>query len=292
MPAAEVEIGPELVRRLLRAQHPDLAGLALEVLASGWDNVIVRAGEELVVRLPRRTLGAELIAHEQRWLPVLAPRLPLPVPVPVRIGAPGCGYPWAWSVCAYLPGQVAALAAPEPHRAAGDLARFLAALHTPAPDDAPRNAFRGIPLAGRIPSFADSLARLGDLLDIQAVTERWEAALAAPVWPGPPVWLHGDLHPANLLVDAGRLSGVIDFGDVTSGDPATDLAVIWMLLPRAAHDRFWTAYAGAAQHEVNDALRRRTQGWALALGVVFVAHSADNPRMAAIGRRTLDALLE
>ncbi|MER7151067.1 phosphotransferase [Streptomyces lydicus] len=41
--------------------------------------------------------------------------------------------------------------------------------------------------------------------------------------------LHGDLHPANILVDRGRIRAVIDFGDITSGDPATDLSVAWML---------------------------------------------------------------
>ncbi|MDQ1465634.1 MAG: hypothetical protein QOH10_49, partial [Actinomycetota bacterium] len=147
-PAAEVAIDDGLVRRLLTEQLPDLRGLPLVRLAEGWDNVIFRLGDELTVRLPRRRLAAELVEHEQRWLPELAPKLPLAIPAPVGIGRPGPGYPWAWSVCPWLPGAVAQQVAPDdPFDAATRLGRFLAALHEPAPPDAPANPFRGVPLA-------------------------------------------------------------------------------------------------------------------------------------------------
>lgn len=71
MPAAEVDVSPGLVRRLLADQHPDLAHLPVELMAHGWDNVMYRVGDELAARLPRREMGARLIGHEQRWLPVL-----------------------------------------------------------------------------------------------------------------------------------------------------------------------------------------------------------------------------
>jgi len=112
MPAAEIDIPVELVRDLLREQHRDLADLPLRVLANGWDNVLVRIGEELVARLPRRAVAVDLIRREQEWLPQLAPALPLPIPVPVRLGRPGCGYPWPWTVLAYLPGEPAAVTPP------------------------------------------------------------------------------------------------------------------------------------------------------------------------------------
>ncbi len=98
MPAAELDVTPKLVRRLLREQHPDLAGLRVELLANGWDNVVFRLGDELAVRMPRRGAAATILRNEQRWLPVLAPGLPLPVPEPVRTGEPGSGYPWPWSI--------------------------------------------------------------------------------------------------------------------------------------------------------------------------------------------------
>lgn len=292
MPAAEVDVTPGLVRRLLTAQHPDLSYLPVTLMANGWDNAIFRLGSDLVARLPRRELGARLIAHEQKWLPVLAPSLPLPVPAPVRIGRPGEDYPWPWSVVPFLPGQVAAEQPPaEPAVAAAGLGRFLGALHAPAPEDAPANEFRGIPLASRDAVTAAGLASLGDLIDQQAAARAWESALNVPAWDGAPVWLHGDLHPANILVHHGELSGVIDFGDLTSGDPATDLGVAWMMFGGAERRVFRDAYASTAGLRVGADLWRRAKGWALALGVVTWAHSADNPLMTRIGRRTLRAVL-
>jgi len=292
MPAAEVDIPPELVRRLLAAQQPDLAHLPLEVMAHGWDNLLYRLGDRLVVRLPRRAVAAQLAEHEQRWLPVLAPRLPLPVPAPVRAGRAGLGYPWPWSVIPFLPGRIAARNPPaDPRDAAVSLGRFLAALHAPAPPDAPANPYRGIPLADRGAAVTQHLTVLGSLVDPRAVRHAWERAVAAPAWDGPPVWLHGDLHPANILVDRGRISAVIDFGDLTSGDPATDLAVAWMLLPADCHVFFQDAYGAASGYPVGEDTWARARGWALALSLAFLAHSGDNPLLTRIGNRTINAVL-
>jgi aminoglycoside phosphotransferase (APT) family kinase protein len=286
MPPAEVEVTPALLRGLLAEQHPDLAQLPVTVLANGWDNVVFRVGGDLLARLPRREMGARLVNHEQRWLPVLAPRLPLPIPAPVRTGRPGLGYPWPWRIVPYLPGQVAAEAPPaDPAAAAVSLGGFLAALHTPAPPDAPVNPFRGVPLADRTDTFMQNLSAVADQVDRAAVRRAWATALAAPRWREPPVWVHGDLHPANILVRDGRISGVLDFGDLTAGDPAIDLSVGWMLLPADCHPAF------RAAARASDASWARATGWALALGLVYLAHSADNPQLAAVGQRTLRAVL-
>jgi len=98
MPAAEHDVDASLVHALLREQHSDLAGLPLVDAGHGWDNSLYRLGDDLLVRLPRRRASADLIEQECRWLPELAPRLPMATPVPLRIGRPGCGYPWAWSI--------------------------------------------------------------------------------------------------------------------------------------------------------------------------------------------------
>jgi aminoglycoside phosphotransferase (APT) family kinase protein len=292
MPAAEVDVSPDLVRRLVAAQHPDLAHLPVEVMTNGWDNVMCRVGGELVARMPRREMGARLIVHEQRWLPVLQPRLPLPVPAPVRTGRPGLGYPWPWSLVAFIPGQVAARTPPTgPRDAAVCMGRFLAALHTTAAPDAPPHTTRGVPLASRAEAVAENLGLLGGRVDHAAVMRAWEAAVAAPMWDGPPMWLHGDLHPANILVHRGRISGVIDFGDITSGDPAADLSIAWMLLPAEYHDVFQNAYRAAATYPAGGACWARAKGWALVVGLVCLGHSADNPLIAGIGRRTVAAVL-
>ena len=292
MPAAEVDVSIGLLGRLLAAQHPDLAGLPITALANGWDNVIFRLGDDLLARLPRRAMAAALAAHELRWLPVLAPGLPLPVPVPLRAGAPGAGYPWQWSIVPYLPGEPAAAHPPaDPLAAADALAGFLAALHRPAPPDAPANPVRGVPLARRAESFAANLAAVGPIPDRATVLRVWADALAAPVFDQPPVWLHGDMHPANLLVLRGRISGVIDFGDVTAGDPASDLAIAWMLLPPEVRPVFRDRYRSGGPAVLDDGLWTRARGWALALGLVFLAHSADNPQLLAVGERTLREIL-
>ena len=294
MPVAEVEVSADLVRRLLADQHPDLARLPVDFLANGWDNELYRVGDGLVARLPRRALGAQIIKNEQRWLPGLAPRLPLPIPYPERTGVPACGYPYSWSVVPYLPGVPAAQASFfDPVAAATAVGGFLGTLHVPAPADAPANPFRGVPLAERAGSFAANLALIDGQaqVDPDVVLRGWDAALAAPSYDGPPVWLHGDLHPANVLVNDGQVSGVIDFGDITAGDPAGDLSVAWMLFPLGCHNSFWSAYQAAGGRN-DDALRARARGWAINLAIVFLAHSEDNPVLLEVGRRTLSTVLE
>ena len=293
MPVAEVAVTADLVRRLLAGQHPDLAHLPVEFLANGWDNVMFRVGPELAARLPRRALGAQILVHEQRWLPLLAPRLPLPIPYPERIGHPAHGYPWPWSIVLYLPGEPAATADRLDLPLAADaIAGFLGALHLPAPADAPPNPFRGVPLAQRAENFRKHLDTLAGQVDRAAVLGLWEDALAAPAFAGPPVWLHGDLHPANILVRDGRVTGIIDFGDITAGDPAVDLSVAWMLLPASLAAAFrdaYQAYRGAAAADA--ALWRRARGWALNHALACLANSADNPLINGIGARTLRAVL-
>jgi aminoglycoside phosphotransferase (APT) family kinase protein len=168
---------------------------------------------------------------------------------------------------------------------AATLGAFIAALHTVGPADGPRTAWRGVPLAQRDETIRGLLVPMRDVVDVEAVSDAWDAALAVPAWRGPDVWLHGDLHPANMLVDGGRLSAVIDFGDLVVGDPATDLMSAWMLLPAQAR------LILAAAVGVDDATWARGRGWALNWGIVCLAHSADNPVLATIGRRAVDEVL-
>ncbi len=166
------------------------------------------------------------------------------------------------------------------------LASFLAALHRPAPPDAPRNPYRGVPLDARDQALRDGLETLDESIDVGQVVENWERAKAVEPWPQDPVWLHGDVHPLNLLVGHGRLHAVIDFGDVCAGDPASDLAVAWMLFDDDARARFRRSAAPAGG--VDDATWCRAWGWALALGVAL-ANGDD--RVRAIGLRTLHTAL-
>lgn len=199
----------------------------------GWDNTLFRLGRELVVRIPRRQLGADLVAIEHRWLGPIAARLSLPAPARMGLGRPGAGYPWAWSVCPWLPGQMAASA----RRLSADtmarqLATVLAALHLEGPRDAPVHPFGGgRSIAARDESVGALIAQWPVPPERALLAQAWERATSAPEWSGPDLWLHGDLHPANLLVSRGRLRAILDFGDLCAGDPAVDLISAWMLLP-------------------------------------------------------------
>jgi aminoglycoside phosphotransferase (APT) family kinase protein len=290
VPPAEVDIDVKLVEALLREQQADIASLPIIEAGEGWDNKLFRLGEDLVVRLPRRLAAATLIEHEMRWLPAIAPHLPLPVPVPVRVGRPGCGFPWAWVVAPWFPGTPAqTVAGGLSATSATLLAHFLIALHRPAPSDAPINPFR-TSLPARSEVFLERLQRLGRSIDTERAMDVWREALDATQWPGLPVWTHGDLHPGNLVVNDGQLTAVIDFGDLTAGDPAVDLAVAWMLASTEAQAAFRNRLQQHGQR-LDGAVWRRARGWALSLGLAYVVHSLDDRRMAAIGRRTMATVL-
>jgi aminoglycoside phosphotransferase (APT) family kinase protein len=276
----------ELVRGLLREQHPDLAELTLRKVVGGWDNQMWRLGDELAVRLPRTERGPELLRKEYRWLPDLAARLPLPVPTPQRIGEPTDEFPESWLVTTWVGGEPADRTPIAAEHAAETLATFLRALHVAAPDDAPVSPGRGVPLRSLEVNEAD-------IQDV-AVRKIWAEALAAPEWVGPPVWFHGDLHPANVVVADGTLAGVIDFGDMGVGDPAVDLAAAWILLPDGTADRFFDAYGVA-----DDATITRARGLAALKALVLIAIGeagerglpGGKPTWLPAGRRTLERLL-
>ncbi|NUP65683.1 MAG: aminoglycoside phosphotransferase family protein, partial [Nonomuraea sp.] len=271
-----------LVDRLLRGQHPDLAG-PLSLVANGWDNVIYRLGADLCVRLPRRQVAVDLVANERRWLPVLARYVDVPLPVPVRSGGPGEGYPWPWTIVPWFDGRTVAEVPPSDRLGlAVPLAGFMTSLHRPAPADAPRNPVRGVPLAARdevVRQRLRTLPRSAELLSL------WERLVALPAWAGPALWLHGDPHPGNLVCKGEELAAVLDFGDLTSGDPATDLAAGWLVFDGKARELF------RSHVDADEVTWERARGWALVMGTALAAHSADAPGMAAIGVHTLDQVL-
>jgi aminoglycoside phosphotransferase (APT) family kinase protein len=297
--AGEVEITAELVRDLLREQHPDLAELAVREVAGGWGNQMWRLGDDLAVRMQRMDPDSVSQLKERRWLPVLAPRLPLPVPTPVRFGEPSKRFPKHWTVMTWVAGEPLDLVSiSRGAHAADTLAGFLQALHEEAPAEAPAAADRGAHPRDCTDGFENFL-RAVDLdevgADVLAVRAVWDDAVAAGDWAGPPVWVHGDLHPANVVVSDGTLSGVVDFGDVFAGDPAWDLAAAWVLLPAGMASRFFAAYARADEESI-----RRARGLA-ALKSLFLILMGQNgirglpggkPHWGPLGRAALDRVLQ
>jgi len=288
-PASDLEIDANLVYRLMAEQHPDLAHLPIHLVDVGWDNAMFRLGEELCVRLPRRTADATLINHEQTRLPVLAPRLPIGVPVPLRIGLPSDHYPWRWSVLPWLPGQAADQSPPDTNQAER-FGLFLKSLHQPAPAHAPQNPVRGVPLSHRAASVEERMQRLVDKTHLitDPIKASWQAALQASV-DGQPLWLHGELHPRNVLVHQRAITGIIDWGDMTAGDATTDLASIWILFS----DRRDRLRALAAYGEVSTATLLKAKGWAILFGVVLLDTGLiDHPRHRAMGERILNQVAQ
>lgn len=290
--ADEPDIDAALVRRLVRAQFPRWADLPIEAFASaGTDNAIYRLGEEMAVRLPRLERVVSQIEKEQRWLSVLAPHLPLAVSLPRARGAPAEGFPWAWSVYRWLPGESAATGRlDDPVDAARALAGFLRALQAldtaGGPVPTAENFRRGLPLAHRDAATRRAIEELEGRVDTGAATAAWEAALRAPDWGHAPVWIHGDLLPGNLLVHEGGLTAVIDWGGLGVGDPAVDLITAWSLFSAQSREAFRTAL------DVDEATWARGRGWALSIALIALPYYWDtNPAFARVARRTLEEVL-
>lgn len=299
-PLAEVAIDVQLVRSLIasqtQSQIPDSATLPLRKVSEGWDNDIWKLGHHLAVRLPRRALAAPLIEHEHFALPLIAPALNaagLRTPLPLHRGTPSAEYPWPWSVVPWLAGSCA-LDQPRSARTswAPQLSRALVALHTTAPAQCPANPFRGVPLTNRDDAVASRLAMLeatGTLTAREATATKmiWQSGRDAAQWHAAPVWVHGDLHPGNLLTLNGSLHAIIDFGDVTSGDPAYDLAAAWLTFDPVGR----TAFVAATNGRYDAAAWTRARAWAVAVALMLLAHSDDNPAYARLGRASLSQAL-
>ncbi|MFJ4713672.1 aminoglycoside phosphotransferase family protein [Streptomyces sp. NPDC088785] len=285
----EPDIDRALVAGLLADQFPRWAALPLRYVASdGTSNLLLRLGDDLAVRMPRTPGAAADVPGERAALRRLAPGLPCAVPEPVGAGVPGRGYPWPWSVHRWIDGVLPEAGADrQPAQLARDVADFVRALGRADTTGAPA-AERGGPLAPRDAETRAALARLDGAVDTAAALALWESALAAPRRDGPAVWVHGDLEPGNLLVDAdsGRLAAVIDFGCTGVGDPAVDLIVAWYVLDDGLRDTFRAAVG------CDDAAWTRGRGWALSIAALELSYyRGRNAFMADNAARVLGRLL-
>lgn len=258
---------------------------------SGWDNVIARLGNNLCVRLPRRALSAPLVQHEADWLPRLAPALLVDVPTCVAVGKPGLTYPWTWLVCPWFAGrQLANVAVDDRALVATQLGGFVSALHHPAPEDAPASPWRGIPLTDLEPRVVERLNQI-DPVDAATLSAVWSRCADASPHVGPPIWVHGDLHPLNVLARsdaAPALRAVIDWGDLCRGDPATDLAVAWLAFDERGRAAFRAA--ASSRHPLDDPIWDRALAWAIALGVLFMLDAEPGTVAHGIGEHLLTQL--
>jgi aminoglycoside phosphotransferase (APT) family kinase protein len=283
-----LQIDGALVGRLIAEQFPDWAHLPISPVGlGGWDNRTFRLGPGMVVRLPSGKQYAAAVAKEQKWLPFLAPRLPLPIPTPLAMGEPNDEYPWNWSVYSWLEGEVAT-----PDRItnldqfSSDLAHFLLSMQSIDPDGGPTRRLRGGSLDIWDEQARSAIKALTSKIDFELATEVWETALDAP-FTRKPVWYHGDVAAGNLLVRDGRLRAVIDFGGTGVGDPACDMTIAWTFLTPESRTNFRRVLVP------DDAIWARGRGWALWKGMIVLAKIIEtNPIEEASSEYAVSQVLE
>lgn len=266
----KIDINISLVHQLITAQFPQWADLPIKpVASSGWDNRTFHLGQHMLVRMPSSSAYEAQVEKEQQWLPKLAPLLPLPIPVPLAMGKPTKGYPLHWSVYQWLNGEQATIERiANLHSFAISLAKFLTAFQsidsTGGPPPGRHSFYRGGDLATYNTETQQAIASLNGKIDVGAATAIWEAALTTK-WNNTPVWVHGDISTGNLLVEDGQLSAVIDFGQLTIGDPACDLSIAWTLFKDESREAFRTTLT------LDSATWARGRGWALWKALIVCA---------------------
>jgi aminoglycoside phosphotransferase (APT) family kinase protein len=284
-------IDASLARRLVDSQFPQWSDLPITAVEfDGWDNRTFRLGSELTVRLPSGNWYAQQVDKEQRWLPVLAPQLPLPIPSPVGRGRPDFGFPYEWSVYRWLDGELASNAR------IGDLTGFATTLAgflndlgrvdaTGGPAPGQHNFFRGGPLATYEDEALTAIDALGDEVPRDDVMRVWADAMATS-WDREPVWFHGDIATGNLLVRDGSLAAVLDFGTSGVGDPACDTVIAWTFLSGPSRDRF------RAELDADPGTWARGRGWGLWKALItLVGHLERGAPEAALARRDIEHIV-
>jgi aminoglycoside phosphotransferase (APT) family kinase protein len=266
----KININKPLTHQLISSQFPQWAHLPITpVEPGGWDNRTFRLGEQMLMRLPSAAHYADKVQKEQYWLPKLAPLLPLPIPTPVAMGKPTDQYPFPWSIYRWIEGQTASHEnISNPNQFAIDLAHFLRSLQridiTGGPLAGPHNFYRGGSLKTYDAETQEALIKLHDKFDTSIAEKIWYRAIASK-WHNPPVWIHGDIAPTNLLVKDGKLTAVIDFGGLGIGDPACDYAIAWTFFDNESRNTFRTTLG------VDDETWNRARAWALWKALITVA---------------------
>ena len=292
MHESELDIDEAAVGRLVARQFPYLSHAEVRAVdSSGTDNALFRVGDELVARIPRVEWASPQIEKEQRWLPLLAPRLSLSIPVPVALGHPDQEVPWRWSLYRWLDGvNPTLISLAEPDTAARSVARFIRELEaidaTSGPTPGESGSDRGTKLMHRIDAVAGALAECEGLIDTVLARLVWLEALAAPEWAQPGVWIHGDIQPGNLLMVDGSIAAVIDWGCLGVGDPAVDLLVAWNLFSGKSRETFRKAI------DVDEATWARGRGWAISVGLIALPYYFHtNPALAEQSRQVINAVI-
>ncbi|MEQ9315585.1 MAG: phosphotransferase, partial [Henriciella sp.] len=272
-----------LIRSLVKSSFPNLADADIRLVRSGGtDNYIFRIDNDLCLRIAKR--DAAIPALHQREPAALKALSDLPLETPRFMAKGSLPDPegWPWMICTWLHGvSMDAAGHTATTEDAGRLALFLLDLQgfhkRNAAEPAPDNHWRGVGLAQRGEVTADAIATLSDEFDGEALSKVWASALSAdPCKRDEQTWIHGDMHPANLVVRDGAITGVIDWGLSGLGDPACDLMAAYTVFSGKARDAFARATAAS------ESAWMRARGWALSTAVVALAYyrGSDAPIVA------------
>lgn len=286
MHTSELNTSEHLVAKLISNQFPELTDLPIaQVKHYGTDNAIFRLGDEYAIRLPRVEYAVEQIEKEQIWLPRFVPHLPLTIPTPAQIGKPSEEFPHPWYVCHWIEGVDAYNEPPSDlNQVAQDLGQFIKAFWKIDTDGAPV-ARRGLPLITQDKAVREAISNLTDMIDTDTVTGIWQECLKVPDWNKPPVWLHADLLPPNLLLQNGKLHAIIDFGLMGIGDPACDLIPAWCLFDADARAIFKETLG------IDENTWARGKGWALSIALIIMPYYKDtNPVLMSVARRIIEEI--
>jgi aminoglycoside phosphotransferase (APT) family kinase protein len=289
---AFMQIDLETAKSIIAKQFPHWAALPISAFdSSGTDHQLFRLGDHMAARFP--ITGDAARSVEDEWIGLRRfSGLPLVTPQLLATGKPELEFPTSWSVVNWINGQDASVATVSDWQpTAYNLGVFVRALRAVEPASGrmcgSTNGFRGSPLSTRAGWVRNCFDSVADLFDHHAMRLTWEEALAAPVWDKEPVWVHGDIHAANIIVSNAQVVGIVDFGLAALGDPACDLALAWSFLPATHRDIFFKAA------EADEAMVQRGKGWALYVGAIALSYYRhSNPVLARIGEKAISSVLE
>jgi len=248
---AEWEVSEELAHKLINSQFPQLASKSVKKLGHGWDNTVFLVGAEYVFRFPRREVSINRLFIEGKILPKLKDYVSIAYSLPIFVGEGDDEYPAPFLGYPYLSGEFP-IGLTDKQRAlsATMLAQFLRILHTFPVEIAQENGVQYdhrdmTDIAMRkekMQIFISDLALNFCEEDYRTISNYLEQLRTDRV-KQKYVFLHGDLHFKNMLVDdTGRISGIIDWGDINIGHPACDLNVVYSFLPPDARSDFFKEY--------------------------------------------------
>lgn len=258
----------------------------IEKVGEGWDNALFKVNNKYLLRLPRRATADILIQNEIRFLQSHSSGLSIDTPTILFSGRPCEWFPFHWFLSQYIEGSPAVYAKPKAHQIPRYI-QFLKTLHSFDSTNAPHNLHRSSGLEQRASDMSTKLSALKKVSNVvdERMTKVWIDALEAEQVTEQ-VIIHGDLHARNILIQDSHFSGIIDWGDVCAGDPATDLASIWMLFGESAERE-----KAIKLYDYDSELIKRAKGWATVFGVLLTCIGIKNKDAhEIIGRFTLHNL--